>query len=262
MNTQHIAAIILRHLYVLKTDVSRLLAIFFWPLLNILIFGYLGIWMQQQQTTLPNIEWVLIFSIVIWEICTKTSAEISIGLLEEFWSYNLVTLFASPLKLYEWLFGIICFALCVVGMVNIYCAVLIKLIYGIPLLASLKVFLLFGPPLFISGIFLSTFGLCLLVYFGKRIAEMTWIIGWGFSPLSGVFYPVDVLPLAIQKISAVLPMTYVFKALRHFLHYGEIQSLMLIKAYVLAVLYACIGFICFFFVFQKSKQAGLTRLYD
>lgn len=262
MNLHHITAIFLRHLYVLKTDVSRILAIFYWPLLNILTFGYLGMWIGQQQSGIANLEWILIFSIVLWELCTKTSVEISTGLLEEIWSYNLVTLFASPMKLYEWLCGILCFAAFIVVLVNVYCITLIKLLYGVPVLLIVKAFFTFGPPLFISGIFLGSIGLSLLAYFGKRIAEMTWIIGWGFSPLSGVFYPVDVLPLWIQKISYCLPMTYVFKALRHFLEHGVVQHQWLIKAYFLAVVYSLVGLLIFFFVFKKSKQQGLTRLYD
>lgn len=262
MNTQHIVAIFLRHFYVLKTDISRILAIFFWPLLNILIFGYMGMWMAKQQPGFEHFEWLLIFSIVLWEVCTKSCAEMSTGLLEDIWSYNLITIFASPLRLYEWLCGIISFSLFVVIAVNLYCIGLIKLIYDVPLLLILKAFLLFGPPLFLSGLALSTIGLSLLISFGKRIAEVTWIIGWGFSPLAGVFYPVEVLPHTVQTISKFVPMMYVFKALRSFLETGHIQTLLLFKAYGLALLYVTIGLSIFFNVFKKSKQTGLTRLYD
>jgi ABC-2 type transport system permease protein len=51
-----------------------------------------------------------------------------------------------------------------------------------------------------------------------RFGQGAEILTWGFIaillPLSGIFYPIDALPDALQPIAGLLPTTHVFDALR------------------------------------------------
>ena len=48
----------------------------------------------------------MLTAIVFWQIVWRANYEISVNLLEEFWNQNLVNLFSSPLRLREWIAGV------------------------------------------------------------------------------------------------------------------------------------------------------------
>ncbi|HOY62089.1 MAG: ABC-2 type transporter [bacterium ADurb.Bin236] len=48
----------------------------------------------------------------------------------------------------------------------------------------------------------------------KRGDPISALIGFGATLLSGVFFPVEALPAALQKISAFIPMTYTLRLMR------------------------------------------------
>ncbi len=210
----HAWAITLRHLRLLIHDVNMQIALFFWPFLNIVVWGYLGIWMQNQDSRL---QLVLIGSIFLWEIINRSSITIALGFLEELWAQNLTVLFATPLKLSEWVLGIITYSALTTIALVLYCFALIKYLYAIPTDFLLRISLLFGPPLFLASIALGFLALQVVLYRGKRASEFVFLIVWIMAPLSGAFYPREVLPAWVQAVGNVIPMSYIFSALRRYI---------------------------------------------
>ena len=51
ISSMSVWTIVLRFMQVWKRDPNLLLAMFYWPLLDILIWGFLGAWIQQAQST-------------------------------------------------------------------------------------------------------------------------------------------------------------------------------------------------------------------
>ena len=49
----------------------------------------------------------------------------------------------------------------------------------------------------------------------KRGDPVSWALGSTSELLGGVFYPITILPLWLQKVSALLPITYSLRAIRH-----------------------------------------------
>nr|HID59185.1 ABC transporter permease [Desulfobacterales bacterium] len=139
----------------------------------------------------------------------------------------------------------------------------IILVFGMKLsvnaLASLQVLIL--SIVCISGIGLMSAGVILVTKHGDPIT-------WGFSTLtgllSGVIFPVQVLPNFLRKISAVLPPTYALRAIRKAVIVnagfsqlrGDILSLSVMSLVTLSL-----GYYLFRWGFNRARRDGSLAEY-
>lgn len=256
-------AIVLRHARVWKHDLNLALSGFYWPLLDILIWGFLGSWIAQSQIAgFHNYEAAALLGILLWQIVGRGNNIIINCLTEELWSHNVVNLFSLPLRTAEWISGILLFYVMMVCITGIFCMLAIPLLYTVSFWYIFSTYLIFAPPLFISGIWLGFTCLQIVVTLGKRGVELAYVVGWFLLPFSGAYYPVEVLPAWAQKISALLPMSYVFKGMREYVMHEQDPTTNLIKGSILSVIYAAVAIMLFIYCFNRSKQKGLARLAD
>ncbi len=262
MEFQHVWAVVNRHFRLLYYDSNRLISTFYWPLLSVLVWGFLGFWVQKEMDHLPGVAGIFLLGVVLWDIVVRIGIRMGSALMEEFWSYNTVNLFSSPLTLREWIAGIILFSFMVVMVSASYCIGIIWLLYPVSVADIIYSFLVFSPPLFIAGIWLGFVTLSLVIYFGKGAQELIFVVGWFFAPFSTAFYPLEALPWWAQKISYCLPMSYVFEGMRGYWLHQQSPLPFLLKAYALAIVYASSMAMVFVYIFGKSRQKGLARLND
>ena len=256
-------AIVLRHIRLQRRDLNYVLASFYWPLLDIIIWGFLGSWIQQSQTTqFHNYEITALLGILLWQVVGRGSQIMLITLSEELWSQNIVNLFSLPLKTIDWIVSVILFYTIMMFSVSFFCMAFISMIYDISMHQLFFTFLIFFPPLFFSAIWIGFSCLQIIIALGKRSVELGFIFAWFLLPLSGAYYPLEVLPRWAQSISSFLPMSYVFKGLRGYLMHQQDPTYYLIKGYALSIPYALCAIILFIYCFNRSKRKGLARLAD
>ena len=120
-------AVVLRHMRMWRRDPNYLLGGFYWPLLDILTWGFLGAWIQKLQGTLQfqNYEAIALLGVLLWQIVGRGSNLIIMSFSEEIWSHNLVNLFSLPLRTIEWVCGSILFFVTMMAMVSIFCLLVI-----------------------------------------------------------------------------------------------------------------------------------------
>ncbi|MFN4197043.1 MAG: ABC transporter permease, partial [Caldimicrobium sp.] len=180
----------------------------------------------------------------------------AVGFLEDIWARNLLHLFISPLSIAEYLIGL--------GLYSLLKALLASLIMG-----GLSVFL-FKFNFLSQGlaVFYLTFTLILfawsiglitmsfILYFGQEAEILAWALALLFLPFSAVFYPVSALPPLFQKISAIVPASYIFETFRHLILTKEIMVDALIKGYILVLIYLALSFIILALAFREAKKQG------
>jgi ABC-type polysaccharide/polyol phosphate export permease len=137
---------------------------------------------------------------------------------------------------------------------------IIFLFYNISFWYLLTTFLIFVPPLFLSGLWLGFTCLQIVITLGKRGVELGFVVGWFFMPFCGAYYPIEVLPTWAQMISAWLPMTYVFQGMRGYVMHQQNPTMYLIKGSILGSIYTIIAILLFMYCFNRSKQKGLAQL--
>lgn len=256
-------AIVLRHTRMWKRDVNFLLGGLYWPLLDILIWGFLGSWIQQsQQGSFSNYEAVALLGILLWQVVGRGCNIMCIAFTEELWSNNVVNLFSLPLRTAEWMCGIVLFYVIMMIISTLTCMLVMFMLYDVSMWYVLSAFLMFAPPLFFSAIWLGFTCLQIAVTLGKRGVELGFVFAWFLLPFSGAYYPIEVLPRWGQMISTCLPMSSVFQGMRGYLMYQQDPTAYLIKGYALGILYAIFAVIAFVYCFNRSKQRGLARLAD
>jgi ABC-2 type transport system permease protein len=263
MKFSSIWAMVLRHLRLWKRDMNLVMMTLYWPLLDVLIWGFLGIWMQRlQQGAGQNFEMVFLLGILLWQVVARTSIWISASFDEEIQAYNLINLFTMPLRITEWIVGVLIFAFFLSLATSMYCIGLIMCFYTIPLWKMVSMFALFAPGLFISSIFIGFLGLQVLVTCGKRGREIMYIFSWAAAPFCSAFYPREVLPEWAKIVSYCLPMSYIFEAMRSYLLHGTNPWPSILFGTAMASVYAIITLVILIYLFNKSKQKGLVRLSD
>jgi ABC-2 type transport system permease protein len=97
-----ISGIYLRHIRLIKNYFNRVLFLFYWPTLDILMWGFVGKYLQEMQGN-ANAEMIFILSMLLWAVFARVGMEIFMCLLEEIWSQNVINVFASPITLWQWI---------------------------------------------------------------------------------------------------------------------------------------------------------------
>lgn len=260
MELYRVWAITLRHLRHIIHDFSRLTVIFYWPLEEIILWGYSGLWIASDKGTISHVGLSLLVGAVLWQITVRANYDISLNLLEEIWSFNMSNLFATPLKLSEWILAVILLAMITLGIMIVFLSLVVWILYSFTLIKLGLSLVPILACLFLSGLSIGFFAASLLIYYGVRIEALVWSIGWLFAPFSGIYYSLDVLPVWAQWIARSLPMSYIFDALRILIETGNFPHKQLIMSLELNLIYFGLALLFFKMMFEKSRREGLARL--
>ena len=122
MNLGRITALIYRHLFLYRRSFPRLLEIFYWPLLDLVVWGFITMYLAQEGKELHGAVVFFLGALIFWDILFRAQQGITISFLEEIWSRNLMNLFASPLTAGEFLAAMMAMSIFKVAAVSIIMA--------------------------------------------------------------------------------------------------------------------------------------------
>lgn len=251
-----------RYLLLVPREEFRLLSVFAFPSVDIAMWGYVGIWMQEANANVSNVALAFLTSVALWEVFAFACSEMSIGMMTEIWSFNMANIFSTPLLVMEWYTAVFLYAIIVISVVAAYATALIWAIYGISI-AQVGFPLVLGfASLILAGTAVGSFTMGILANFGPRLQSLCWLFGWLLAPFSGAYYPLEVLPHWMQIISRALPMAYVMEALRNFITHGTSPYRSIGISFLMGFAYLVAGYIFFRYMFNKSLDKGLARLAD
>jgi ABC-2 type transport system permease protein len=187
---------------------------------------------------------------------------ISIGFLEDVWSRNFLNLFASPLRISEYLGGLVLTSIATSTIGLLVMLVLATGVFGLPFFAYGLTIVPFLLVLFLFGIALGIVAIGLVLRMGPAAEWFIWPIPALISPFAGVFYPVSTLPGWMQLIARILPPSYVFEGLRGLVQ-GEPPNLSALGLGLgLAMGYILIAATFFESVYQRAVRTGLIARYS
>jgi ABC-2 type transport system permease protein len=259
MNPSRIKAIFLRYSYAIMKGPTQLSDLFYWPLVDILLWGLTSIWIQKQSEV-PNLPLILMTALIFWQVAWRGSIDISFNILQELWHRNLVNLFSTPLKISEWIAGVILLCFCKLAVTITFGSVMVYLLYSLNVFAVGWAFLPFAALLLMFGWSVGFFAASMIIYYGHQVEMLAWMVGFLFAPFSAVFYPIEILPHWAQNISWCLPTTYVFEGMRQVLRGDPFPLGYCLTSLVLNILYLFLSITFFKYMFEKSRVKGLGRL--
>ncbi len=256
---RRIGAVFMRYFYTVL-GMHQMSELFFWPLIDILLWGLTTAWLQQQQQQASNLSLVILTGLIFWQIVTRATSDISVNLLQEFWNRNLVNLFSTPLTETEWALGSILLSIFKIFISLAFGALVIYLLYALNVFTIGIYFLPFAGSLMMSGIALGFLASCVIIRWGQKLEILAWVGPFFFAPFSAVFYPLSSLPEWAQAISAGIPMTYIFEGMRLVLQTGQFPMNDFLISLALNVGYLAISIVLFKYAFACSRAKGLARL--
>jgi ABC-2 type transport system permease protein len=259
MNLQRILGVFFRYFYVLCKGPQQLSDLFYWPLVDILLWGLTSVWIQSQSHA-ANLPLILLTGLIFWQITWRGSIDVSVSLLLEFWHRNLVNLFSTPLKISEWISGILLLCLCKLLVTVSFGAIAVYVLYSLNVFTVGWAFLPFAVSLLIFGWALGFVAASAIIYWGHQVEALAWMIGFVFAPFSAVFYPIHVLPTWAQIIGWCLPTTYIFEGMRMILSTGTFPGHYFWISLGLNLLLLALSLLLFRHMFKKSRAKGLARL--
>ncbi len=212
-----VRAIARRHAYVLRRSPHRWFDVLIWPLVDVLLWGSLGVFIAQQSDANQAGVTYLLAGILLFHVLYQSQIAASTGFLEEVWSRNLLNLLCTPLREVEYAAGVAVFGLAKLAMGMGVVVVAALGFYSFSIFDVGWGLLPIGVALLVAGWAISLFVVGLVLRFGQSAEVLAWGILFVVLPLSGVFYPVDALPAVLRPLAMMLPTTYAFEATRDLL---------------------------------------------
>jgi ABC-2 type transport system permease protein len=251
-----IGAVILRHFYLLRASGPRLLELIYWPLVQMLVWGFMQTWLLQQRGAMASAAGTLIGAILLWDILIRGQQGLSVSFLEEMWSRNIANLFISPLRPGEFLVALMAMSV-------------IRLLVGVFPVTLLAIWFFgfnlwglgFGLAAFFANLLLAAWAAGalvsgLIIRNGLGAEGLAWTLMFLLLPFCAVFYPVEVLPPALQWFAWVLPPTYVFEGMRALIIDGVFRADLMLWAFAINILLICAASVAFFRLVDKAREAG------
>jgi ABC-2 type transport system permease protein len=217
-----IGALVLRHVYLLRSSVPRVLELIYWPMVQLLTWGFLQSFIGQSLAGQPGITpgrglliagGTLIGSMLLWDIMFRAQIGFSASFLEEMWSRNMANLFMSPLRSMEFAGALMLVSILrlAIGLVPVTLFALFFFGFNLWSLGFALVFFFANLVMTSWAIGLVVSGL--ILRFGMGAEGLAWSMLFLLMPFACVYYPVAILPYWLQVFAWMLPPTYVFVAL-------------------------------------------------
>ena len=93
MKWHRVQAILIRHLYLYQRSIPRLMDIFYWPVMELLLWGFLTRYLEKAGLGGVNIVTILLGALVFWDLLSQGQRAVSIAFLEDVWERNLLNIF-------------------------------------------------------------------------------------------------------------------------------------------------------------------------
>jgi ABC-2 type transport system permease protein len=258
MNLRVISALVWRYLFLYTRTPMRLVELVFWPMVDLLIWGFLTSFIQQNvEGAFANYISFLVGAMILWDVIFRAQQGVAISFLEDVWTRNLLNVFVAPVRTVEYVA-----ATFVVGviriLVTVVCMSLVAwLLYAFNIFSLGWTLLPFFANLLISGWALGMVATALILRWGQAAESLAWAVPFFIQPFCAVFYEVKSMPVWAQKFSLCMPPCHVFEGMRELIRTGVFSWQHFWIAAGLNVLLLAVASWIFLSMLEYTKKQGL-----
>jgi ABC-2 type transport system permease protein len=189
MKLHRIYALVARHMYLYRRSLPRVMEIFYWPFLDLVIWGFITVYLMKFQGQIPGAVTFFLGALILWDVLFRSQQGVTISFLEEIWARNLMNLFASPLKPNEFLAATMVMSIFKVLAVSVVMVVCAGLFYSYNIFVIGLWLVPFVLNLVLTGWIIGVVTTALIMRFGQQAEVLAWSMVFLFQPISCVFYP-------------------------------------------------------------------------
>ncbi len=255
-SARRVRALIRRHAYLLLKSWPRLVSMAYYPTVTMVLWAFLTIYLKPTTSFLQDAPGFFIGAVLLWDVLFRGQLGVSLTFIEEMYSRNLGNLFVSPLRLYEFIAGQLTLSvlrtLIGVGGACLFAWLLFRysiFSLGFPLIAYFWLLLAFGWSI---GLAVSA----MILRWGLGAEELAWAAIFLVAPVSGVYYPIAVLPAWLQSVAWMLPSAHAFEGMRAVLLQGAFPWHHFWSALLLDIGYLIVGAATFRYAINYARVHG------
>jgi ABC-2 type transport system permease protein len=255
---RRILAMLTRYGYLHKRSMPRTFEIFFWPVMELLVWGFVAMYIQSVSgESALRIGAAIISAMIFWDLLYRSQQGVSISFIEDIWTQNILNLLISPLRIWEWITATFIYGLIKTAIITLLLAGLALALYRFNLVENLHFYIL--PLVFNLLLFGWALGIMtssLVIRWGHAAEALIWGIPFLVQPFSAIYYPLWVLPPWLAVISKALPSTYVFEGIRAVIQTGRMPFEYFLIGLALNVVYFILSGLIFNRMFRRARVTG------
>ena len=262
MNFGRVFALVLRQYYLARGSVSRILPLFIWVVIDIVLWGFITRYLNSFAQSGFNFVAVFLGAILLWDFLTRVMHGVTIAFLEDVWSRNFLNIFATPMSIAEYLAGLVLSSIATSSFALVAMLLVATLAFGFSFFMYGVLLVPFFLVLFLCGIALGIVGISVVLRLGPAAEWFIWPVPAMLSPFVGVFYPLAVLPKWMRVVSYALPPSYVFESMRGIIA-GRTPPLgILFLSIALSLIYILLAGWFFQRTYSMAVETGLIPRYS
>ncbi|HVC08775.1 MAG TPA: ABC transporter permease [Elusimicrobiota bacterium] len=262
MNPKRLYAVVLRQFYLMRGSLSRVLPLFAWVTVDIVLWGFLTRYLNSVASTGFSFVATLLGAVLLWDFFMRVMQGVTMAFFEDVWSRNFLNFFASPLTIWDYLGGLVASSIATSSVGLAAMLLLAGLVFGLSFAVYGTIFIPFLMILFVFGIALGVMATALVLRLGPASEWFVWPIPALIAPFAGVFYPVSVLPRWMQVVARALPPAYVFESMRAIVMGHSAARWPVLAGAGLALAYLGLGCWIFERTYRYAVRTGLIARYS
>lgn len=257
MRLHRLEAVILRHLYELRHNTNHLINMVYFPVVNIVMWGFITIYLTHHQGMQSGLISSLLGGVVLWGFFYGFQRDMAQGFLDEFWSRNLINLFGSPLTIAEYISALILVNL-IKALIGLTLESAIALLcYNFNIFPLLIEFVPFIAVLMFFGLAGGVAVTSLILRYKSKLEGLAWSIAGVLMPFSCVFYPLNTLPALLHPLALALPTTHSFEGMRQVMAGRGFSMVDFQWGLILDAVYIAVAMLLFHKMFESARSRGL-----
>jgi ABC-2 type transport system permease protein len=253
---RRIGGMVLRHWYVIRSSVPRTAELVFWPLVSMLMWGFLQTYLAETTSLAAKAAGLFVGGVLLWDILVRSQLGFAVAFLEEIWSRNLGHLMMSPLRPAELVASLMLVSLIKLLVAMVPVALLAYVFFGFNLLSLGVAFAAFFANLVFMSWALGLVSTGAVLRWGMAAESIAWLIVFLLLPIACVYYPVTTLPGWMQPLALAIPPTYVFEGLRALVLEHTFRGDHMLWAMLLNVGYVTASYALFHALLQSARKNG------
>jgi ABC-2 type transport system permease protein len=257
-----ILAIVLRQFYLFRSSFTRVVPLFAWSVIDIILWGFITKYLNGIKTSQFDFVPIFLGAVLLWDYFTRVMFGITTTFFEDVWSRNFLNIFASPIKISEYLSGLVSSSILTSTVGLVVMVAVASFGFQLSFFGYGILFIPFILILFLFGIALGIFATAIVLRFGPASEWFVWPMPAILAPFAGVFYPLSTMPVPMQYLARILPPSYVFEGMRGVVAHEEVSIPLLAIGFGLVLIYIFLAGWCFSAVYRHALKTGLIARYS
>jgi len=257
MKLHRINAVIERHIYESRRNFDRVVDMIWWPVLDIVMWGFFTVYLAHSNRLQPNVVSCLLGGIILWGTFYSFQRDMAVGFIDELWCRNLINLFSTPLTLAEYMAGLLTVCLMKVMVGLIAASAIAWAAYSFDIIPWLPTFIPYMANLLLFALAIGIAITGMIFRYTTKVQALAWGFAGLLMPVSCVMYPMSSLPRWLQGIAWAMPTAHSFEGMRGILNDQGFSPMHFWWGLGLNVVYFAVAIVFFGWTYEKARNRGL-----